>query len=84
MLLSSQQLAWETPGVCPSCGAITDHHWFSEVLAHTYDPQLARGISHELEGNQGKLLVSVCMSEQCQATEAAGHRLDQEQERGVG
>ena len=65
--LSSQQLAWETPGVCPSCGVVTDHRWFSEVLAQTYDPQLARGISHELEGSQGRLLVSVCMSEQCQA-----------------
>ena len=67
MRLSSQQLAWETPGVCPSCGVVTEHIWFSEIFAPVYDREVGRHVQHELESDQGKLLASVCMSEQCQA-----------------
>ena len=67
MHLSSQQLAWETPGVCPSCGVVTEHIWFSEIFAPVYDREVGRHVQHELESDQGKLLASVCMSEQCQA-----------------
>ena len=67
MRLSSQELAWETPGTCPSCGVITDHIWFSEVMAYVHDRELKKNVSHELQGSQGELLVSRCMSKQCQA-----------------
>lgn len=65
--MSSQELAWETPGDCPSCGVVTNHRWFSEVMAYVHDPDLDRNVGHALEGSQGKLRVSVCMSDQCQA-----------------
>ena len=32
-----------------------------------YDREVGRHVQHELESDQGKLLASVCMSEQCQA-----------------
>ena len=53
--------------MCPSCGVVTDHIWFSEVTAEVYDRALDRDVGHLMEGSQGKLLVSACMSEQCQA-----------------
>ena len=36
-------------------------------MAYVQDAVLGRSVGHELEGGQGKLLVSRCMSEQCQA-----------------
>ena len=64
--MTNQELAWGTPGVCPSCGVVTDHIWFSEVLSFSVD-HVGRQVSHPMEGSQGKLLVSVCVSQQCQA-----------------
>ena len=53
--------------MCPSCGVVTEHIWFSEIFAPVYDREVGRHVQHELESDQGKLLASVCMSEQCQA-----------------
>ncbi len=53
--------------MCPSCGVVTDHIWFGEVTAEVYDREMDRDVGHLMEGSQGKLLVSICMSEQCKA-----------------
>ena len=53
--------------MCPSCGVVTEHIWFSDIFAPVYDREVGRHVQRELESDQEKLLASVCMSEQCQA-----------------
>ncbi len=64
--MSSQELAWGTPGRCPLCGVVTDHHWFYEVKSVEYD-ESREWVVDEMVGSQGEVLVSRCMSRACDA-----------------
>lgn len=64
--LSSQELTWGTPGRCPLCGVVTDHHWFHEVKSVEYD-ESREWVVDEMVGSQGEVLVSRCMSRACNA-----------------
>ena len=67
--MSSQELTWGTPGRCPLCGVVTDHFWFDEVKAVERDDhhETMAFVVDEMEGSQGELLVSRCMSGACGA-----------------
>ena len=66
--MSSQELEWGKPGPCPSCGAITDHHWFSDVRPMVQgDGNAHVAAPPPLFGSQGQLLVSKCVSQPCQS-----------------
>ena len=67
VLLSGQELVWESPGVCPSCGVVTDHLWFNRVMSTFRDQSLGKNVTHEMEGDQGRLRVSRCLSKSCKA-----------------
>lgn len=62
--MSGQELAWNTPGVCPSCGVLTDHIWFRE-LAGTYTGVGNKPDKETVGGLQGWLLASRCLSPRC-------------------
>ena len=67
--MSDQELEWGKPGRCPLCGVVTEHVWFELVKAVEPDDfeYLVVSIVDELEGSQGELLVSRCMSGACDA-----------------
>ena len=67
VLLSSQELEWGSPGRCPLCGFLTEHFWFDVVKAVARDDQHESlvFVVDEMEGSQGELLVSRCMSGAC-------------------
>ena len=67
--MSSQELTWGTPGRCPLCGVVTDHFWFDVVKAVERDDhhETMAFVVDEMEGSQGELLVSRCMSGACGA-----------------
>lgn len=67
VLLSSQELEWGSPGRCPLCGFLTEHFWFDVVKAVEHDDhhESLVFIVDEMEGSQGELLVSRCMSGAC-------------------
>ena len=65
--MSDQELAWETPGTCPSCGVVTDHLWFTELKSTKWDNALSKKVTHGLGGRQGWPRVSRCLSQSCGA-----------------
>ena len=68
--MTSQQLEWNRPGVCPSCGVVTDRLRFRDTggkLAGAIDSTDPKSPIIRLNGSQGRLLVSVCMSDHCHA-----------------
>ena len=68
--MSGQELVWGTPGVCPSCGVVTDHLWFDELDATFTGPQRGEAVVHTVGGRQGWLLASRCLSPSCRALAA--------------
>ncbi len=64
--MSSQQLAWEKPGVCPACGVVTNHIWYPDTFGRTIDHASRQPVDHPLHGKQGSLRVSKCLSPDCQ------------------
>ena len=66
--MSDQELEWGKPGRCPLCGVVTEHVWFDVVKAVEGDfRETMVYLVDELEGSQGELLVSRCMSGACGA-----------------
>ena len=65
--LSNQELVWGSPGPCPSCGVISDHMWFTGLLSTIYDAGTRQHVPHSMQGMQGELLVSRCVSQTCRA-----------------
>ena len=68
--LSSQELTWGTPGVCPSCGVVTDHLWFAELKSTFIGPKRGEEVTHTVGGSQGWLLASRCLSPDCEGLAA--------------
>ena len=66
MLLSGHELVWGTPGVCPSCGVVTDHLWFNAPRSSVEGSKPPSG-AHLMTGSQGTLYVSRCLSPHCKA-----------------
>ena len=66
--MSDQELEWGKPGRCPLCGVVTEHVWFDVVKAveRSLDEMMVHLVD-EMEGSQGELLVSRCMSGACGA-----------------
>ena len=62
-----KNLSGEARGPCPSCGAIADHIWFAHLWSDVSDEALERAVPHIMEGRQGALCVSRCMSQTCRA-----------------
>ena len=65
--MSSQDHQWGSPGVCPSCGVITEHLWYRKISGLLWHPGTHEHIDTYIESDQGKPLVSVCASGACQA-----------------
>lgn len=65
--MTGQELVWEEPGLCPSCDYNTGHTWFRNTLASYLHPVDGELIESEMIGSQGTLLVSQCMSSDCEA-----------------
>ena len=65
--MSSQELTWELPGVCPSCGVVTNHLWFTNLESTKRDRALSKDVVHRLGGLQGWPRVSRCLSPSCGA-----------------
>ena len=63
--MNEQELAWDQPGRCPSCGVVTDHTWYLETSAKYYHPASEDWIAAFLDGSQGIPLVSKCISRDC-------------------
>lgn len=65
--MSNQELVWGSPGPCPSCGVISDHLWFTNLSSTIYDVGTRQHASHSMQGRQGALFVSRCVSQTCRA-----------------
>ena len=65
--MSSEELQWRSPGPCPSCGVVTNHIWFTDLLGVVPDPLTGAATQHHMRGEQGILLVSKCVIASCQA-----------------
>ena len=65
--LSSPELVWGTPGVCHSCGVVTDHLWYVEVYSVVRNPDTGQDTTPAMRGSQGWLTVSRCLSPSCQS-----------------
>lgn len=65
--MSTQDLEWENPGLCPSCGVVTQHTWYMITVGRFTDPVAHQLNDAVIEGKQGRLCVSKCASPQCQA-----------------
>lgn len=65
--MSSQELAWRTPGVCPSCGVVANQSWFTDLRSTMWDDNLDRNVTHKMRGHQGWPRVSRCQSQSCGA-----------------
>ena len=62
---------------------MTDHLWFTELTSTIYDQELDRDVYHTIEGHQGWLQASRCLSQNCRAlafwiTTSSRDRLDGE------
>ena len=60
-------IEWGKAGVCPSCGVVTEHTWFWNVLGQTQDRATGNAVSVNLLGQQGVLKVSRCVSTACES-----------------
>lgn len=67
--MPDKQLEWYKPGTCPSCGVLTEHIWFLNLLGTRVgedSDSYGNPIEHPMEGSQGRLLASKCVSAHCQ------------------
>ena len=65
--MSTQDLIWENPGRCPSCGVVTQHTWYKVTSGEFSAPVAGKLIEPVIHGKQGQLRVSKCASPQCGA-----------------
>ena len=65
--MSTQDLEWEEPGPCPSCGIVTQHTWYMITVGRFNDPVANQVGIAVIDGKQGRLCVSKCASPQCGA-----------------
>ncbi|MYB10884.1 MAG: DUF4145 domain-containing protein [Acidimicrobiia bacterium] len=65
--MPDQQLEWGQTGVCPSCGVVTAHFQLTDTKGKYLHPKAREWVEADLRGSQGRLLVSVCVSESCGA-----------------
>ena len=64
--MATQELQWEKPGRCPSCGVVTDHVWYTKISGVFWHPGAHENIETYIESGQGAPLVSMCTSDACQ------------------
>ena len=57
-------IQWGKPGRCPSCGVLTEHAWMASVYFLVQDHR-GEMVPHSIQGTQGELRVSRCVSESC-------------------
>ena len=65
--MSNQELVWNEPGPCPSCGVVTLHTWYSDTIGKFIDPVAQQWADAVIDGEQGKLRASKCASPECGA-----------------
>lgn len=60
-------IEWGKPGVCPSCGVVTEHAWYEQVEGQVPDRASGEWVQVRLHGKQGLLKVSRCVSTACES-----------------
>ena len=64
--MTNQELVWGEPGLCPSCGVVTEHIWFDEIVGIRPHPLTGQNIEDRMVGSQGRPRVSMCVSKSCE------------------
>lgn len=61
------EISWGEPGVCPSCGVLTEHTWFWNVRGDAVDDVTGDLAQVEMFGSEGEVRMSRCVSRSCQS-----------------
>ena len=64
--MTNQELVWGQPGLCPSCGVVTEHIWFDDIIGKRSNPLTGKIEEQRMVGSQGRPQVSLCVSQDCQ------------------